>query len=92
MPLMTCCANLNFHFSDLRSLLPRRDTYMTWIPRGAHRVPVHVGRQAKDAETGPGNNQESGSATPNTEQPGVIIKHDQRYKRSLNIMIMEYNA
>ena len=28
MPLLTCCAKLNFHFSDLRSLLPRRDTYI----------------------------------------------------------------
>ena len=26
-PLITCYAKLNFHFSDLRSLLPRRDTF-----------------------------------------------------------------
>ena len=28
MPLITCYVKLNFHFSDLRSLLPRRDTYI----------------------------------------------------------------
>ena len=28
MPLITCYAELNFHFSDVRSLFPRRDTYM----------------------------------------------------------------
>ena len=28
MPLIICYAKLNFHFSDLRSLLPRRDTYV----------------------------------------------------------------
>ena len=27
MPIITCYAKLNFDFSDLRSLLPRRDTY-----------------------------------------------------------------
>ena len=27
MPLITCYTKLNFHFSDLRSLLPRRDTF-----------------------------------------------------------------
>ena len=28
MPLITCYAKLNYHFSDIRSLLPRRDTYV----------------------------------------------------------------
>ena len=28
MTLITCYAKLNFYFSDLRSLLPRRDTYV----------------------------------------------------------------
>ena len=28
MPLITCYAKLNFHFFDLRSLLPPRDTYL----------------------------------------------------------------
>ena len=27
MPLITCYAKLNFYFFDLKSLLPRRDTY-----------------------------------------------------------------
>ena len=33
MPLIPCYAQLNFHFSDLRSLLPRRDTYTEVISK-----------------------------------------------------------
>ena len=28
MPLITCYAELNFHFFDVRSPFPRRDTYI----------------------------------------------------------------
>ena len=45
--------------------------YVKWIPRCAHRVPVQVGRQMRDAETGPEVNQEADIETPDTEQPGV---------------------